>query len=212
MIQFGIDNYWVFILSGIVLNLTPGADTIYILSRSISQGKSAGVASVLGISTGGLIHTTLAAFGLSIILTKSMVLFNIVKIAGAIYLVYLGIGMLRNKIASLENNKSSNPNISFGKIYGQGILTNVFNPKVALFFISFLPQFINSSKAHGPVPFLILGLTFFTTGTIWCLILAFSASSITNGLRRNIQLSAIMQKCCGGVFIALGLKLALERK
>lgn len=210
--SLGINHYWVFIVSGIVLNITPGADTIYILSRSISQGKSAGVASVLGISTGGLIHTALSAFGLSIVLTQSITLFNVIKIIGAAYLVFLGIGMFRNKNNFLEKNNTTNQRISFGKIYCQGILTNVFNPKVALFFISFLPQFINASSAHGPIPFIILGLTFFTTGTLWCLVLALSASSITKGLRNNPTISTMMQKCCGIVFFALGLKIAFEGK
>jgi RhtB (resistance to homoserine/threonine) family protein len=212
MTFFGIDHYFAFLLSGIILNLTPGTDTIYILSRSISQGRNAGVASVLGIGTGTLIHTTCAAFGLSIILAKSAILFNVIKYLGVAYLIYLGIRMISQKESIFENRQLPNDFVSFRNIYCQGVLTNVLNPKVALFFISFLPQFIDTSIAHGPVPFLILGITFFITGTIWCLVLAFSASMITHQLRTHSAVSKIMQKCCGGLFIGLGLKLVLDRK
>jgi threonine/homoserine/homoserine lactone efflux protein len=212
MTCFGIDNYLVFVVSGILLNIAPGPDTIYILSRSISQGRNAGIASVLGICTGGLVHNACAAFGLSIVLAKSAELYGIVKIIGAVYLCYLGIEMFMNRNKRVKNTESIKNKGSFWKIYSQGFLTNVFNPKVALFFISFLPQFIDSSRAHGPIPFLILGFTFFTTGTIWCLFLVFFASMITRGLRKNAAISHIMQKCCGGIFIGLGLKLAFDKK
>jgi threonine/homoserine/homoserine lactone efflux protein len=212
MNSFGINNYWLFLLSGIILNLTPGADTIYILTRSISQGRSAGIASVFGIGSGGIIHILLATFGLSIILSKSIVLFNIIKIVGAIYLVFIGILTLRSKDKLFITDDRRKNNTGFLKIYLQGVLTNLFNPKVALFFISFLPQFIDAPQASGPIPFLILGLTFFTTGTIWCLMLAFFSSLITERLRRNVRISEIMQKLTGFVFIALGLKIALSKK
>ena len=136
--MYGIINYEVFLLTGILLNLIPGADTMYIVGRSISQGRNAGIYSVYGIISGSLIHTLLVAFGLSIILTKSLLLFNIIKIVGVIYLVYLGIRMLLDKSnvnfsAASESNKQS-----IRKIYTQGLLTSLTNPKVSLFFIAFL--------------------------------------------------------------------------
>ena len=207
--MFGIENYLGFLIGGIILNLTPGSDTIYILTRSISQGKKAGVYSVLGISTGGLSHTLLAAFGLSIILRTSELAFNIVKIIGALYLVYLGIKMLRDKSNLFTNIESARRN-SLSKIYLQGFLTNLFNPKVALFFLSFLPQFINAGQTKGPIPFLILGITFVTTGTIWCLILAYSSSLMTKTLRENVRLGKYLQKISGVIFLGLGLKIALK--
>ena len=207
--MFGIENYTGFLIGGILLNLTPGSDTIYILTRSISQGKKAGVYSVLGISTGGLSHTFLAAFGLSIILSTSAMAFKIVKIIGALYLVYLGIKMLTDKTNIFANNESVKRN-SLTQIYLQGFLTNLLNPKVALFFLSFLPQFINMSQSKGPIPFLILGITFVTTGTIWCLILAYSSSLMTKTLRENVKLGKYLQKISGVIFLGLGLKLALK--
>jgi threonine/homoserine/homoserine lactone efflux protein len=208
--MFGIENYYTFLFAGIILNLTPGADTIYIISRSAAQGRRAGIASVLGIMTGSMIHTTFAAVGLSMILATSALAYEIVKYAGAGYLIYLGIKMLVLKSGTfITQNELKEDRLI--EIYRQGVLTNVLNPKVALFFLSFLPQFINPQYTKGPLPFLLLGLTFTTTGTIWCLIVAYSAASLTKQLRQNQILMKIMQKLCGVVFILLGLQLAIRK-
>lgn len=205
--MYGIENYWGFIITGIILNLTPGVDTMYILTRSITQGRRAGIYSVLGISSGGLIHTILAAFGLSIILAKSAFAFSIIKYIGVAYLFYLGIKMLIEKNNLLDNKIKNIGTIDLFRIYRQGLFTNVLNPKVALFFLSLLPQFINPLYANGTIPFLILGATFITTGTIWCLILVYSASFITKTLRYNNRIGRIMQKISGIIFIGFGIKL-----
>ena len=208
----GIVNFETFLLAGILLNLTPGNDTIFILSRSIAQGKQAGIMSVLGIATGSIIHTTLAAFGLSVIIAKSIIVFTIIKYAGALYLVYIGYKMLTdrsqlNTDTTLEENK-----INLKKIYRDGVITNVLNPKVALFFIAFLPQFINTASGNTILPFLVLGITFTITGTIWCLVLANFSSAISDRLKNNTKLSWYSNKACGLVLIALGIKLALTGK
>lgn len=209
--MYGIENYWGFLVAGILLNLTPGADTIYILTRSISQGKRAGIYSVLGISTGVLIHTMLVSLGLSIILAKSVVAYNIVRYVGVAYLFYLGVRMIVEKNNLFENRDQKIASTSLIKIYWQGLLTNVLNPKVALFFLSFLPQFINPEYANGAMPFIILGLTFLTTGTLWCLFLASSASLVSKTLRDNDRIGKIMQKVSGIVFIGLGIKLLSDK-
>lgn len=209
--MFGIENYLGFVIAGILLNLTPGADTMYILSRSISQGRRAGIYSVLGISTGALIHTLFASFGLSLILAKSAFAFNLVKYIGVAYLVYLGIKMIIEKNNLFDNKNQKIEVTDLMKIYRQGLFTNVLNPKVALFFLSFLPQFINPEFANGPIPFLILGLTFTTTGTTWCFVLAYSASFITQALRNNDKIGKTMQKLSGLVFIGLGIKILIDR-
>ncbi len=203
--MFGIVHYGLFVLSGVILNITPGADTMYILGRSVFQGKKAGIVSVLGISTGGLGHTLLAAFGLSIILNQSIIAFHIVKYCGVIYLTYLGIRSLCSKENQLALGEAGSERLS--KIYLQGILTNLFNPKVALFFIAFLPQFIDGGSPYGPLPFVILGLTFLTTGTIWCLLIAVFSASATNKLRNNPKISTAFNKLTGVLFIGLGLNL-----
>ncbi|MGH1256717.1 MULTISPECIES: LysE family translocator [Bacillus] len=202
--MYGIINYEVFLLTGILLNLIPGADTMYIVGRSISQGRKAGVYSVFGIITGSLVHTLLVAFGLSIILTKSIVLFNTIKVIGVIYLVYLGIKMILDK-ANVAFQASSNK-LNIRKIYVQGLLTSLTNPKVSLFFIAFLPQFIDT-KASGPMPFIILGLTFTVTGLLWCLFIAYFSSYVTKKLRGNQKVGMILNKITGLIFIGMGLKL-----
>lgn len=209
--MYGIENYLGFIIAGVLLNLTPGVDTMYILTRSITQGRRAGVYSVLGITTGGLIHTTLAAFGLSIVLAKSAFAFNMIKYIGVAYLVYLGIKMIIERNNLFDNNTQKIETTDLFKIYRQGLLTNVLNPKVALFFLSLLPQFINPQYANGPIPFLILGVTFMTTGTIWCLVLAYSASMITRTLRNNDKIGKIMQKMSGILFIGIGIKILTDK-
>jgi RhtB (resistance to homoserine/threonine) family protein len=209
--MYGIENYWGFLVAGILLNLTPGADTIYILTRSISQGRRAGIYSVLGISTGVLVHTTLASLGLSIILAKSVVAYNIVRYVGVAYLFYLGVRMIVEKNNLFESRDQKIASTSLIKIYWQGLLTNVLNPKVALFFLSFLPQFINPEYAKGAMPFIILGLTFLATGTLWCLFLASSASLVSKTLRDNDRIGKIMQKVSGIVFIGLGIKLLSDK-
>ncbi|MGZ5221038.1 MAG: LysE family translocator, partial [Chitinophagaceae bacterium] len=168
----GIINFETFLIAGILLNLTPGNDTIFILSRSMALGKQAGIMSVLGIATGSVIHTTLAAFGLSIIIAKSVIVFNIIKYAGAIYLVYIGYKMLTDRSQLNAETLLTQKKIALKRIYRDGVITNVLNPKVALFFIAFLPQFIDPTFSNPVLPFLILGISFTITGTIWCLVLA----------------------------------------
>ncbi|MGM8888150.1 LysE family translocator, partial [Psychrobacter sp. 1U2] len=154
--MFGIENYLGFILAAILLNLTPGTDSMYIITRSVSQGNKAGLYSVLGIVTGILVHTVLAALGLSIILANSPLAFTIVKYIGASYLCYLGFKMLTSKSKSILSDSLPNngklvqaESLNYRRIYKQGVLTNTFNPKVALFFLAFFPQFVDSNYAHG---------------------------------------------------------------
>jgi threonine/homoserine/homoserine lactone efflux protein len=209
----GITNFETFLVAGILLNLTPGNDTIFILAKSIGQGKKAGIVSALGIATGSLIHTILAAFGLSLIIAQSLLFFNIIKYAGAVYLVYIGLKMLMDKKPFDAGDISTNNTVDYVKIYRDAIATNLLNPKVALFFIAFLPQFIDPALKNSVLPFLILGMTFITTGTAWCLILAIFASAIFGRLKTNRKMSAFINKICGLTLIGLGVKVALtERK
>lgn len=209
----GIIHFETFLLAGILLNLTPGNDTIFILTRSIGQGKKAGIISALGIGTGSIIHTILAAFGLSIIIAKSILLFNIIKYAGAAYLLYIGFKMLTQKKPLNTDNTAAERSAGYLKIYRDAIITNVLNPKVALFFIAFLPQFIDPTLKNTVLPFLVLGITFITTGTIWCLILATFASAIFTRLKNNKSVSMYLNRISGITLIGLGIKVALtDRK
>ena len=216
--MFGIENYWGFILTGILLNITPGSDTMYIITRSVSQGKKAGLYSVLGIVSGILVHTILAALGLSIILAKSPLAFTIVKYIGASYLCYLGFKMIISKSESIivdglhnDEKLTLTKSLDYAKIYKQGVLTNTLNPKVALFFIAFFPQFIDPSYANSTLSFLILGLTFALTGLVWCLCLALLASRFSQKLRDNPAIESMLNKFSGVVFIGLGIKLLTDK-
>lgn len=216
--MFGIENYLGFVLAAILLNLTPGTDSMYIITRSISQGQSAGLYSVLGITTGSLIHTLLASLGLSVLLASSPTAFMLVKYLGAGYLCYLGFKMLTNKESSLITSSLPKDKDMIGQnkvdgwqIYQQGVLTNVFNPKVALFFIAFFPQFIDANYAYSMLSFFILGLTFATTGFIWCSCLALLAARFSTRLRENPSIEAVLNKISGVVFIGLGIKLLTEK-
>jgi RhtB (resistance to homoserine/threonine) family protein len=208
----GIINFETFLLTGILLNLTPGNDTIFILTRSMAQGKKAGIMSVLGISTGSIIHTVLAGFGLSIIIAKSILAFNIIKYAGAAYLLYIGFKMLTDKTSLNTEGVTDKSTINYFKIYRDGVITNVLNPKVALFFIAFLPQFIDPSLKNTILPFLTLGISFTITGAIWCTILALFASTIFSKLKGNTRISTYINKFCGMALIGLGLKVALTER
>lgn len=206
----GIIHFESFLLAGILLNLTPGNDTLFILTKSIAQGRKAGMLSVMGIATGSIIHTLLAACGLSLIITTSILLFNIIKYTGAIYLIYLGYKMLVEKSKFNMTIKDSNTKINTLRIYRDGLLTNLLNPKVALFFIAFLPQFIAPEYPDKLISFLLLGICFTFTGTIWCLVLAYCSSSLFNILKTNMRIGVFIHNCCGIVLILLGLKVAFS--
>jgi threonine/homoserine/homoserine lactone efflux protein len=206
--MFGIENLALFAASGILLNMTPGQDTMYILTRSIAQGRGAGVFSVLGISTGLAVHTCAAGLGLSAVLAASPSLFLAVKLLGAAYLIYLGWRMLRTPLDVRRRSGSREANGSrLARVYAQGVLTNVLNPKVALFFLAFMPQFISPQSSQHTLAFLLLGGVFITTGTLWCLVLSFFASGLGRVLYRRRYLADRMNSFAGGVLIALGLKL-----
>lgn len=210
--MIGIIHFETFLLTGILLNITPGNDTIFILSKSISQGKKAGIVSALGIGTGSIVHTILAVLGLSIIISKSILLFNIIKYTGAVYLLYMGYQMLRSKSQFNDATSPENKSTNYNKIYRDGIITNVLNPKVALFFIAFLPQFINPNLKDTILPFITLGMTFITTGLIWYLILVTFSSTISAKLKKNNKTETIINRICGITLIGLGIKIALTNK
>src|SRR5215831_17058152 len=168
--MFGIHDLPLFVVSGILLNMTPGQDTLYIVGRTVSQGRRAGLLSVAGITSGCIVHSLAAAFGLSAILATSARAFTVVKLAGGAYLVYLGVKMLLDRSASNGPATDLEPEGDMA-IYRAGLLTNVLNPKVALFFLAFLPQFITAGTDTRVLAFLSLGGIFVFNGTLWCLVL-----------------------------------------
>lgn len=208
--MFGTHDLWAFLAASFLLWLTPGPDTMYILARSIAQGRRAGVMSALGIGSGLLVHTLLAAFGLSTILTASAWAFAVVKTAGAVYLIYLGIQALRKKVTSLDA-PDLRP-IGSWLVYRQGVVSNTLNPKVAIFFLAFLPQFVDPAGGRGPMPFLFLGAIFVIGGTLWSLGQAVCAASATLTIRRHPALLGWLERLTGCVYIALGLNLLRSKQ
>ena len=210
--MLGIHAYPVFVLTGILLNLTPGQDTMFIIGRSLANGTRAGVAAAFGICVGSIGHTLLAALGLSAILAASPLAFTLVKLAGAIYLVYLGARLLLTKHPHREARLPGPPaRAAVRSAFTQGILTNLLNPKVALFFLALLPQFIDPASARKTLAFVALGATFVTTGLIWCLVLAAAAGRLQAFFRRNPSAGVLLDRMVGTLFLALGARLAWTR-
>lgn len=205
------ENFWVFVLAGLLLNLTPGADMLYIIARSSGQGTRAGVVSALGIGAGCIVHILAAVVGLSALIAESATAFNVIKYIGAAYLVYLGIKSLLNKRKSIVINRNLQT-LSYSKIFWQGVLTNVLNPKVALFFLAFLPQFISVHKENTSLQILFLGVWFDAVGTIVNILVALLFGKIGSWLAKSPTFVQWQERITGTLLIAIGIKVALSSK
>jgi threonine/homoserine/homoserine lactone efflux protein len=208
--MFGTHDLWLFVLSALLLNITPGPDTLYILGRSNSQGWRAGAVAAFGIGAGALVHICAAALGLSAILAASATAFSVVKYLGAAYLLYVGIALIRSSADAPAASNVEVRSVSLRNIFLQGFLTNVLNPKVALFFLAFLPQFVAADAPSKSLAFLFLGAIFDLNGTIWNLAVAWSAARITGSLQPSVSFKKCFNRCVGGVFVGVGLRLALS--
>ena len=216
--MFGIHDLPLFILAGLLLNITPGPDLLYIAGRTASQGFRSGLAAVMGINAGCLVHTFAAAIGLSAILTASAEAFFVVKLIGAAYLVYVGISLLLEKQADSPALEISDrlPSKTVHQAFWQGFLTNVLNPKVALFFLAFLPQFISANSPTKPAAFVLLGVIFilnslFVTVSFAALV-AHVQIQANARFKHSSRIVLWLNRCCGALFIAIGVKLALTEK
>jgi threonine/homoserine/homoserine lactone efflux protein len=201
----------VFMVAGLLLNLAPGPDVLFIVARSLSQGRAAGMVSALGIGAGCLVHVTAAVAGMSTLLLRLPALYQAMRWLGAAYLLYLGARALTKKVpaaAALGAPSTLGPE-RLRRIFWQGFMTNALNPKVALFFAAFLPQFVDPARGALPAQFLMLGLLFNLSGTIVNLAYAAIASRFATWLRRHSGARRVLDRIAGGVFIALGVRLAL---
>jgi threonine/homoserine/homoserine lactone efflux protein len=210
-----IHDLGLFILAGVMLNMTPGVDFLYVLGRSAARGFAAGVWAALGIGAGCFVHITAAALGLSAVLASSAAAFTVVKWVGAAYLVYMGIGMLRRPQGPSSSSQAPQPKPpprGSARIFWQGFATNVLNPKVALFFLAFVPQFIDIHSPGKVQAFLLLGTIFNTTGTAWNLFVAWSSASLARRLDVASRVGRWLNRTLGALFIALGVKLALTER
>ncbi len=209
--MLGIHDFWLFILSGLLLNVTPGPDTAYIIGRSVQLGWRGGAAAALGICTGCLVHVFAAAAGLSALLAASSVAFTAVKWAGAAYLCFIGVQRLLSRpgaMLSAEAAATGGP-ISLRQVFWQGALTNALNPKVALFFLAFLPQFVAADSPHKAAAFVLLGLIFIFNGMLWCLGVAAFAARAARGIRQSGQALLWINRAVGGLFVYLGVRIAM---
>lgn len=203
-------SFLLFVGAGLLLNITPGPDVLYIVGRTLGQGRVAGVVSSLGIATGCLVHIAAAALGLSAVMAAVPLAFDGLRYAGAVYLVWLGFKALVSRSTVLDVTPLER--VLLGRIFRQGIVTNVLNPKVALFFLAFLPQFTDAARGPLPLQFVLLGLVFVGNGTIVCLGYALAASWLGGWLKDRYGIATWLNRAMGGVFIALGMRLALDSR
>lgn len=198
----------IFMTGAMLLLLVPGPAVLYITSRSIGLGRAAGLVSAMGIAVGTLFHVAAATLGLSALLVSSASAFQFVKYAGAAYLIYLGIRTLRgSETATLD---SSGERRSLPSIFGQGVLVNLLNPKTALFFLAFLPQFVDPARGHATLQIFELGVLFALMGWVSDSIWATIAGTFGTRLRGNLRLRGAQRKVSGGALIALGVASAFS--
>ena len=197
-----------FVSAALVLLAIPGPAVLYIVGRSIGQGRNAGFVSALGIGVGTLVHTSAAAVGLSALLVSSATAFSVVKYLGAAYLVFLGIQRLRRRESLAAAADPAAPRASLTRVFTQGIVVNILNPKTALFFFAFIPQFIDPARGHVATQIASLGVLFACMGTTSDSIWAFFSSSVAGWLRGNPHWMRNERYVSGGILISLGLATA----
>lgn len=201
--------FGLFALTGLALNLTPGPDMMFVFGAGTSAGRKSGVLAALGIGVGGLVHTAAAAAGLSALLVSSPLAFAVVKYAGAAYLVYMGVRAL------LSSTGRSGPplrsRVAIGpsdRVFRRAVVVSVLNPKVALFFLAFVPQFVSAARGSIALQFLSLGAMFCATGTVVNGLVGALAGSLRGALERRAIWARVLDRATGAIFIALGARLA----
>jgi RhtB (resistance to homoserine/threonine) family protein len=215
--MFGTHDLLLFILAGWLLNITPGPDTALIVARSTQMGLKGGVVTCAGVAAGIMVHITAAALGISALIAASATAFGIVKFLGAGYLIYIGVRMMLTRRAKDDTApaKLKTP-LALTRVFRQGFITNALNPKVALFFLAFLPQFIDSNAPSTALAFLFLGIVFNINGTIWNLMVAFATSWATaraaSMMRGRKTFHRWIDGAIGAVFVAFGVRLALFQR
>jgi threonine/homoserine/homoserine lactone efflux protein len=206
---FELHTLALFLTATLALNLTPGPDMLYVIARSAAEGRKAGIVSALGIGTGTIFHTAAVALGLVSLLAAMPIAFTVVKYAGAAYLIFLGVRALRttDSVAAPVIQRAR-----LGVIFRQGVITNVLNPKVALFFLAFLPQFVDPAKGPVALQIILLGALFDTSGTLVNIAVALLASRAGQWSRSRSRAPRAMRWLTGGIFLGLGVRLALLQR
>lgn len=206
-----IEVSWVlFIVASLALIMTPGQDMVLVMSRSVAQGPAAGVATAAGVSVGLIGHTLLATLGLGAVLRASELLFFGLKLVGAVYLVYIGIQLLRTRPAELA--VSGGAPKSLRRLFADGAFSNISNPKIAVFYLAFLPQFVRGGAEHPTLSIFVLGLSFAALTFLVKAPVGYGAGRLSGWLRTRSNVLAWLYRTSGAVLVALGVKLALERR
>lgn len=211
--MFGTQDLALFIVSGLLLNLAPGPDSLLVMTRSATQGWRAGSAAAFGIGAGTFVHIFAAAMGLSAVLATSAAAFAVVKYLGAAYLLCVGISLLRSRgkrASAADPLPAQQFALSHRKIFLQGFLTNVLNPKVAVFFLAFVPQFIATEAPSKALAFIVLGCIFNLNSLLWCNVLAVSSAFASQRLKVDNLVGLWVNRTIGAVFISFGIKLAVS--
>ncbi|HEV7260688.1 MAG TPA: LysE family translocator [Bosea sp. (in: a-proteobacteria)] len=203
--------YLLFVASSIVLVLVPGPDMAYMLTRTVAQGRRAGSMAALGINAGAYVHLAAAIVGLSALLLASTTAFTIVKWAGAAYLCYLGIRAMLSRDALVDLTGSEMSGRSLRAVFWQGFWSDVLNPKVAIFYVALLPQFIDAQAGHVTMQLVLLGVTSNVVAIVINLGLVAGAAQLTSRLRRSARVALWLQRAMGLLFISLGVRLAAQK-
>ena len=206
------EQFLVFFAAAVLLNVSPGADHVFILGRTLAQGRRAGFLSSWGVGTGAMLHVLAAAFGISAILAASATAFTIVKLAGAAYLIWLGARALWSRHELVPTGAHQLQHASPWAIYRQGMIVDLLNPKVAVFFMAFLPQFVDPLAGHAGLQMIALGAVVIVVGVVWETVLIFGAGALSARLRAQPRIARWINRICGATFIGLGVRLAVERR
>ena len=205
-----------YLVAALALALSPGPDTMFVLASSASGGSRSGVAATFGISSGGLVHATLAALGISALIAASPVAFDALRIGGALYLLWIGAKALRdfvNGLRATDATLAASGEASFWIAYRRGFMTNVLNPKVGIFYVAFLPQFANPELGHIPLQIFLLGLTHNIIGSVWLVALSSLSGRAAQAFSRNPRIRAWLDGIAGLVYVALALRIfVLDRR
>lgn len=208
-----LENLTLFIASSLVFILSPGVDTVFTINKSLAGGFRMGVVAALGTSVGVLFHTLFAALGLSIILSQSAIAFSVIKYAGAVYLVYLGIKAFLDRANLTEMiDEKTKREVGLRSVFFMATVTNILNPKMAIFFMAFFPQFVGARAEGEFLPFFLLGGIYSIICFFWLGFVSYFVSHFSIKLKGSIKAQNIIQKITGMTFIGLGIKLALSEK
>ncbi len=202
---------YTFIIASTALAISPGPDNIYVLTQSIVNGKKYGFATVAGLMSGCFVHTTLVAFGVSVIIKQSDILFFVIKLFGALYLFFLAYRVFKSD-AAVQLTSETVEKKSLGQLYKQGFIMNVLNPKVSIFFLAFFPGFLFSKTISNVLQFYVLGILFVITGILVFGSIAVLAGAISNYLKKNSKVSVILKWLQISVFIGIGIFILFSEK